>query len=30
MSWDFSTDPDWAQQLDWVEDFVRTSASRST
>ena len=24
MSWDFSTDPEWAQQLEWVEDFVRT------
>jgi acyl-CoA dehydrogenase len=24
MSWDFSTDPQWAQQLEWVEDFVRT------
>src|SRR5262249_18630153 len=24
MSWDFSTDPEWAQQLKWVEDFVRT------
>ncbi len=23
MSWDFSTDPEWAQQLKWVEDFVR-------
>jgi len=23
MSWDFSTDPQWAQQLEWVEDFVR-------
>ncbi len=23
MSWDFSTDPEWAQQLEWVEDFVR-------
>src|SRR5436305_14440742 len=24
MSWDFSTDSEWAQQLEWVEDFVRT------
>jgi alkylation response protein AidB-like acyl-CoA dehydrogenase len=24
MSWDFSTDPEWAQQLEWVENFVRT------
>jgi len=24
MSWDFSTDPEWAQQLEWVQDFVRT------
>ncbi len=23
MAWDFSTDPDWAHQLKWVEDFVR-------
>ncbi len=23
MAWDFSTDPDWAEQLAWVEDFVR-------
>ena len=23
MSWDFSTDPQWAEQLKWVEDFVR-------
>ena len=23
MAWDFSTDPEWAQQLEWVEDFVR-------
>jgi hypothetical protein len=23
MSWDFSTDSEWAQQLEWVEDFVR-------
>ena len=24
MSWDFATDPEWAEQLAWVEDFVRT------
>ena len=24
MSWDFETDPEWAEQLVWVEDFVRT------
>jgi alkylation response protein AidB-like acyl-CoA dehydrogenase len=24
MSWDFSTDPEWAHQLEWVQDFVRT------
>jgi acyl-CoA dehydrogenase len=24
MSWDFATDPEWAQQLEWVQDFVRT------
>src|ERR1700727_2152792 len=24
MSWDFSTDPQWAQQLEWVEEFVRS------
>src|SRR3954454_14255778 len=23
MAWDFSTDPDWAGQLAWVEEFVR-------
>src|SRR3954471_14883189 len=23
MAWDFSTDPDWAEQLAWVEEFVR-------
>ena len=23
MSWDFSTDPEWADQLKWVEEFVR-------
>ena len=23
MAWDFSTDPEWAEQLAWVEDFVR-------
>src|SRR6516165_10706823 len=23
MSWDFSTDPQWAEQLEWVEEFVR-------
>jgi acyl-CoA dehydrogenase len=24
MSWDFSTDSEWAQQLEWVEEFVRS------
>ena len=24
MAWDFSTDPDWAEQLAWVSDFVRS------
>ncbi len=24
MAWDFSTDPQWAQQLEWVDEFVRT------
>src|SRR6188508_1309417 len=24
MAWDFSTDPEWAEQLAWVEDFVRS------
>ena len=23
MAWDFSTDPDWAEQLAWVNEFVR-------
>ncbi|MGV0607033.1 acyl-CoA dehydrogenase family protein [Mycolicibacterium sp. XJ1904] len=23
MAWDFSTDPEWAEQLAWVEEFVR-------
>ena len=23
MAWDFSTDPEWAEQLAWVESFVR-------
>src|ERR1700760_3370512 len=23
MPWDFATDPEWAKQLEWVEDFVR-------
>jgi acyl-CoA dehydrogenase len=23
MAWDFSTDPEWAEQLKWVEEFVR-------
>jgi len=23
MAWDFSTDPQWAHQLKWVEEFVR-------
>ena len=30
MAWDFSTDPEWAQQLEWVEDFVRAESNRST
>ena len=24
MSWDFSTHSEWAQQLEWVEEFVRS------
>ncbi|MFZ0834648.1 MAG: acyl-CoA dehydrogenase family protein, partial [Mycobacterium sp.] len=24
MAWDFSTDPDWAAQLKWIDDFVRS------
>ena len=24
MAWDFSTDPDWAEQLAWVDEFVRS------
>lgn len=24
MAWDFSTDPEWAKQLAWVEEFVRS------
>jgi alkylation response protein AidB-like acyl-CoA dehydrogenase len=24
MGWDFSTDPEWAAQLSWVDDFVRS------
>ncbi len=24
MAWDFSTDPEWAAQLAWVDDFVRS------
>jgi acyl-CoA dehydrogenase len=24
MAWDFSTDPEWATQLGWVEEFVRS------
>src|SRR6478609_2994792 len=24
MAWDFSTDPDWAEQLAWVDHFVRS------
>ncbi len=24
MAWDFSTDPEWAEQLAWVEQFVRS------
>ena len=24
MAWDFSTDPEWAAQLDWVNEFVRS------
>ena len=23
MSWDFSTDPDFQEQLDWMDAFVR-------
>ncbi|HEX2213617.1 MAG TPA: acyl-CoA dehydrogenase, partial [Mycobacterium sp.] len=23
MAWDFATDPEWAEQLEWVEQFVR-------
>jgi acyl-CoA dehydrogenase len=23
MAWDFSTDSEWAEQLGWVEEFVR-------
>ena len=23
MAWDFSTDPEYAEQLDWVDEFVR-------
>ena len=39
MAWDFSTDPEWAAQLDWVErvralrvraDRLRSSRSRTT
>ena len=24
MSWDFETDPEFQEELDWIEDFVRT------
>ena len=24
MAWDFSTEPEFQEQLDWVEDFCRT------
>ena len=24
MAWDFSTDPEWAEQLGWVDEFVRS------
>ena len=24
MGWDFSTDPEWAAQLEWVNEFVRS------
>jgi acyl-CoA dehydrogenase len=24
MAWDFSIDPEWAEQLAWVEEFVRS------
>ena len=24
MAWDFSTDPEWAEQLGWVDQFVRS------
>jgi acyl-CoA dehydrogenase len=31
MAWDFSTDPQWAEQLGWVEEFVRSEwAARDT
>ena len=28
MSWDFSTDPDFQQQLDWMNEFVRSEEAR--
>ncbi|HEY3737875.1 MAG TPA: acyl-CoA dehydrogenase family protein [Jatrophihabitans sp.] len=28
MSWDFSTDPDFQEKLDWAADFVRTEVAR--
>jgi len=28
MSWDFSTDPEFQQKLDWADSFVRTEVSR--
>ena len=30
MAWDFSTEPEFQEQLDWVEEFCRTRWSRST
>ena len=30
MAWDFSTEPEYAEQLAWVESSCATSASRST
>ena len=24
MSWDFQTDPEFQEQLDWMDEFVRT------
>jgi len=30
MAWDFETDPEFQEKLDWVDQFVVRSASRST